>query len=557
MIDMLTGRAAPLARAESSAPRDDARTRATDAASDSSFSALLDRALAPHSAARPLTRPAAAEGAEARDDAAAEAEEIEETAEPRAGETADAAATPAGEEAATPVDDAAPAVHRDTDALTPELRERLERVVERMRSEFGYDVRVTETYRSQARQDQLHAQGRTTDGPVVTWTRSSQHTLGRAADVMVNGGYDDPQAYATLQRVAREEGLHTLGVRDPGHLELPRDVAAGGSIAGRRIDLASLAELARPAGVAVRVSEVHVGHDAPAAAAPVATLARVAAVAHVAPLPSVAAVASVANVARVATVAAPGAAAPAARGARAAASPAAAATPGGGGSAGSAAASDESVGASGRRRTGRDARQGETAGEGARHDGPATSAFGQGAGETAQHEPAVARTQAAGGANPAESIARMDRIEALRDGAAARPLSHVTLMVENATGGEDRIRVGLRGAAVGATLELSDPRAVDRMSASLGELQQALEQRGLETEALRVRRQAAVVPESIEMHRVVGLAQEREAARTGNAPTGQQSTAQRERDGRSPSDERRQDSSSPHHRSRRDPKEGR
>ena len=72
-----------------------------------------------------------------------------------------------------------------------------------------------------------------------------------------------------------------------------------------------------------------------------------------------------------------------------------------------------------------------------------------------------------------------------------------------------------------------------------------------------MRRQAAVVPESLEMHRVVGLAQEREAARTGNTPTGQQSTAQRERDGRSPSDERRQDSSSPHHRSRRDPKEGR
>jgi hypothetical protein len=242
----------------------------------------------------------------------------------------------------------------------------------------------------------------------------------------------------------------------------------------------------------------------------------------------------VASVARVATGAAPGTA---------------------GGAVGGAAASDGAAAAQRRPAGGRAARAEEGAAESAKGDGAAFGAYGGGA-EPAPQDTAVARPQAAAAASPAEAIARLDRIEALRDGAAARPLSHVTLMVENATGGEDRIRVGLRGTAVGATLELSDPAAVDRLGATIGELQQALEQRGLETDALRVRRQAAVVPESIEMHRVAGLVLEREAARGGSSSTGQQ-PAPRERDGRSPTDERRQDSSSPHHRSRRDPKEGR
>ena len=113
----------------------------------------------------------------------------------------------------------------DTDAIAPELRARLQRVVDRMRDEHGYDVTVVETARSQERQDLLYEQGRTRSGEVVTWTRDSQHVHGRAADVMVNGGYDDAAAFRTLQQVAREEGLRTLGMRDPGHLELPRGVA--------------------------------------------------------------------------------------------------------------------------------------------------------------------------------------------------------------------------------------------------------------------------------------------------------------------------------------------
>src|SRR5690606_38311570 len=59
---------------------------------------------------------------------------------------------------------------------------------------------------------------------VVTWTRSSNHTRGLAADLIVDGSYDNPLAMVRLARIAREEGLRTLGSRDPGHVELSGSV---------------------------------------------------------------------------------------------------------------------------------------------------------------------------------------------------------------------------------------------------------------------------------------------------------------------------------------------
>lgn len=112
------------------------------------------------------------------------------------------------------------AVVRDVGALAPEFRARLDRVLARMRAEFDGAVEVVETVRSQSRQETLYAQGRTAPGPVVTWTRSSAHLTGYAADVVVGGSYDNPRAYARLATIAQEEGLRTLRPRDPGHVEL-------------------------------------------------------------------------------------------------------------------------------------------------------------------------------------------------------------------------------------------------------------------------------------------------------------------------------------------------
>ena len=171
----------------------------------------------------------------------------------------DAAATSApvdGAEPAAGQAGATAAAPRDAlSELDPLFRSRLERVRSRMEAEFGHKVEIVEGYRDQARQDVLYAQGRTRPGPIVTWTRNSLHTEGRAADVRIDGSYDNLAAYERLAQVAREEGLRTLWPKDPGHIELPREspartgaAATGGEDALARVArVATVAQVARPA----------------------------------------------------------------------------------------------------------------------------------------------------------------------------------------------------------------------------------------------------------------------------------------------------------------------
>lgn len=87
------------------------------------------------------------------------------------------------------------------------------------------DVFITETYRSQARQDYLHAQGRDRPGQIVTWTKNSNHTGRMAWDIAVNPPknlYD----VATLNRagqVAKQLGITWGGnwqIQDRPHFEI-------------------------------------------------------------------------------------------------------------------------------------------------------------------------------------------------------------------------------------------------------------------------------------------------------------------------------------------------
>lgn len=105
---------------------------------------------------------------------------------------------------------------------------RLERVAERMWDQHGMRVELVEGYRTPERQQALFAQGRTTDGPVVTWTRNSLHSVGAAADVFVDGSPVTPEEAALLARVAREEGLRTLHPFDSGHIQMEGVGSRGG-----------------------------------------------------------------------------------------------------------------------------------------------------------------------------------------------------------------------------------------------------------------------------------------------------------------------------------------
>lgn len=50
----------------------------------------------------------------------------------------------------------------------------------------GLTVLITETYRTQERQNELYAQGRTKSGKKVTWTKNSRHTSRLAWDICKN-----------------------------------------------------------------------------------------------------------------------------------------------------------------------------------------------------------------------------------------------------------------------------------------------------------------------------------------------------------------------------------
>ena len=75
---------------------------------------------------------------------------------------------------------------RDINALTPTAQKACRLFLEKCK-EAGLDIFITETYRSQKRQNELWEQGRTKPGQIVTWTLNSRHTSRRAWDIAVNG----------------------------------------------------------------------------------------------------------------------------------------------------------------------------------------------------------------------------------------------------------------------------------------------------------------------------------------------------------------------------------
>lgn len=275
-----------------------------------------------------------------------------------------------------------------TAALHPTFATRLDRVIDRMRQEFGHNVQVVEGYRSQERQNTLYDQGRTAPGPVVTWTKSSKHTLGLAADVTIDGTYDNTIGYQRLAQIASEEGLRTLGARDPGHIELAASISTQSKL-HTGVAPASLRQMPSS-----RTSDV----------AEVATVAKVAEVADVAKvvLPVTAAL----------------------------------------------------------------------------HSAPAHA-----------HPPALpplAPPSAPSLPANTEAAARAERVIETRDVSATRPMSQITLKIDNENGGTDHVRVNVRGSAVDTTITLEDQRQAERLSQRVGELHTSLERRGLEAEVVRI-----------------------------------------------------------------------
>ncbi|HNV73884.1 MAG TPA: flagellar hook-length control protein FliK [Gemmatimonadaceae bacterium] len=501
------------------------------------------------------------------------------------------------------------AVRREVEALVPELRQRLDRVIDRMEQEYGYTVEVVETVRTQERQDALFAQGRTTEGPIVTWTRNSRHLGGAAADVVIDGGYDSAAGFERLARVAREEGLKTLWPRDPGHVELAPNAAAVASRVARTSDgeAVILPAATTPAPGAAIPRAVRAGIDpaatprasmrptlgsegthvpAPAGDAhilpfPAGGIPRldgdgdmralplrgtvpahpasgavpgqvmdatpsgvtvpltpaaagrsgggVAHVASVAPVATVAQVAQVAQVARVAEVATVGeAAGPAGTAPSAPATIVPAPTL-------AREASTREGGRDGHRSSGE-------RGERERAEALANAVVSREDREPTRlpfaRESVVVEGAESGASTSVAGLSRSDateriaRVLRLQESAGDRPLSSVLLRLDHPDGGEDRIRIDLRGHSVGATLDVADPRAAEQLRLHVTELQEALQRQGLEGEAMVVRTAQRTTDASTLT--ATAIAAERDVLRTASASAsdGGGSTA---KDSRNPS----------------------
>lgn len=110
---------------------------------------------------------------------------------------------------------------RDFKQCSGELAEKVTRLLMAMDC-LGHPVFITETFRPQARQDELYAQGRTKPGVQVTWTKHSRHTDGCAVDLAFDDAepWSEAHPWDLLKTCAEAIGLHGLGARDRGHWEI-------------------------------------------------------------------------------------------------------------------------------------------------------------------------------------------------------------------------------------------------------------------------------------------------------------------------------------------------
>ena len=438
---------APVAAPETPSSRD---VGSPDDAAVESFAGLLAGAMQAHA---PVAKPAAKQNDGTSElDKGNDSDAPDSSASTDGTTTADGAMPAAGAAAlsAKPIDMAGVTdAVRSLAALDPALQAKLSRVMSRVEKETGLDVKVAETYRSQSRQNALFAQGRETAGPVVTWTQNSKHTEGRAVDLVMTGGSsaDIAAGYKTLQRIANEEGLRTLGAKDPGHLELPSSAITSTT----SLPPTALADSSGPGGVSV---------------ARVAQLATVADLSVAQP----AQVARVANVARVDTGSVVTKASPT--------------TTSVSGVAVSGVSGDASgTSAGGKFSSSRDGQGGSSAD---------TRYSALSAAVAMREQRAAFSVPTVAGTTGSSAIDRTARILDALDTAPARPLSQITMNVDSANGGTDRVQLSMRGASLNATIDTADPRAAQAMAARGDELTRALTRDGIELQSLHVRTGASV-----------------------------------------------------------------
>lgn len=119
--------------------------------------------------------------------------------------------------------------YRDIVQLTEQAQKACNLFMDKCKAK-GLNVLITETYRSQERQNYLYEQGRTRAGQIVTWTKSSRHTSRRAWDICKNvkgQEYVDSNFFKQCGEIAAELGITWGGIwkssPDTPHFEIDAD----------------------------------------------------------------------------------------------------------------------------------------------------------------------------------------------------------------------------------------------------------------------------------------------------------------------------------------------
>lgn len=124
-------------------------------------------------------------------------------------------------------------LYKSINELKPIAQKACELFLEKCK-EKGLKVKITETYRSQDRQNELYEQGRTSGGNVVTWTKTSKHTSRMAWDICqdIKGKeYSDNKFFADCGKIAKSLGITWGGnwkTPDKPHFEVTSGWKYGG-----------------------------------------------------------------------------------------------------------------------------------------------------------------------------------------------------------------------------------------------------------------------------------------------------------------------------------------
>lgn len=109
---------------------------------------------------------------------------------------------------------------RDITELTPRMQCKVAAFLRECK-ERGLDCHVFESYRTQERQDELYAQGRTEPGNIVTWTLDSRHKQREAVDMAFGGDgkWHWNGDWEKMIEIASHYGLESLAPREMAHLQ--------------------------------------------------------------------------------------------------------------------------------------------------------------------------------------------------------------------------------------------------------------------------------------------------------------------------------------------------